>query len=113
MTPENQVEYDVSHIPGARLIGYQKFDVSAVPKDIPKDGKVVVYCSIGYRSEKIAMELKRAGYTDVSNLFGSIFEWANRGYPIINSHEKPTTDIHTYNRNWSRWVTNDTLQKVW
>ena len=108
-----QSEYEVSHIPNAQLVGYNTFVINAIPDDIPKDAKIVVYCSIGYRSEKIAKQLMQAGYTNVNNLFGSIFEWVNRGYPIVNAGERPTTDIHTYNRNWSRWVLNDTIQKVW
>jgi len=33
-----------------------------------------VYCSLGIRSEVIAKKLKKAGYTNVFNLYGGIFE---------------------------------------
>ena len=43
-------EFRVSHIPGAVHIGYDRFDLESVD-DIDKDQNIVVYCSIGYRSE--------------------------------------------------------------
>ena len=48
-------EYDVSHIENALLVGYNHFDINTV-KNIPKDKKIIVYCSMGYRSEKITKD---------------------------------------------------------
>ena len=42
-------EYDISHINGAKYLGYRDFDVSRLG-GIPKDAPIVVYCSVGYRS---------------------------------------------------------------
>ena len=105
-------EYLVSHIPGAVQIGYEKpnFDVL---KTVPKDKPVVVYCSVGYRSEKIAERLKKKGFAEVYNLYGSIFEWANRGNALVDGRTAPTTKIHTYNEKWSQWVKNERLEKTW
>lgn len=105
-------EYKVSHIPGARHIGYDKFDISKL-KDLPQDSKLVVYCSIGYRSEKIAAKLRKAGFKNSYNLYGSIFEWANLGYPLHDQYAKETPRVHTYNKSWSRWVQNPKIEKVW
>ncbi len=105
-------EYTTSHIPKARYIGFDDFRASHV-RGIPLDAPIVVYCSIGYRSEKVGVKLQELGYTNVKNLYGSIFEWVNQGHPIIDSEEKPTTKIHTYNKKWSKWVTNDDYTKVW
>jgi rhodanese-related sulfurtransferase len=105
-------EYQVSHIEGARYIGYNNFSIDQIA-DIPKDQPVVLYCSIGYRSEKIGEQLKEAGYTNVQNLFGSIFEWVNQGYPVVGEQQKPTEQVHTYNRNWSKWVLNPEIEKTW
>lgn len=105
-------EYEVSHLPGARFIGYKDFGAAAL-QGIPKDARVVLYCSIGYRSEKIGEQLLAMGYKDVHNLFGSLFEWANRGYPLIDKDGQPTTRVHTYNRSWSRWVIRPGVEKVW
>ncbi len=107
-----QIEYNTSHIPGALYIGYDKFNPEAL-QGINKNEKIVIYCSIGYRSEKIAEKLKKMGYNQVFNLFGSIFEWANQDYPLVDSDEKTTFTIHTYNRKWSKWVDNENLKKKW
>ena len=105
-------EYEVSHIPGARYVGYDDFDESQL-YDIDKDQRIVVYCSIGYRSEKVGEKLKKLGYSNAYNLFGSIFEWANAGQPLEDKAGKSTNKIHTYNKKWSKWVNNGAAEKVW
>ena len=75
-------EYEISHIPQARFIGYKEFSPERL-NGIPKEKKIILYCSIGYRSEKIGEKLRKAGLLErIYNLYGSIFEWANRGYPL-------------------------------
>ena len=105
-------EFEVSHIPGAEFVGYNHFDIHAYSK-LPKDTPIVVYCSIGYRSEKIGERLKAKGFTKVYNLYGSIFEWANRGYPLINEKGREVREVHTYNKDWSRWVDASKAKKIW
>jgi len=105
-------EYEVSHIPNAQYIGYDKLEKKKL-KEIPKDAKIVLYCSIGYRSEKIGEKLQKMGYTDVHNLYGSIFEWVNAGNEVVDKNEKPTDLIHTYNKNWSQWVDDGVSKKTW
>jgi len=105
-------EYKVSHIQGATYVGYDQPDY-AVLNDIPKDAEVVLYCSIGYRSEKIAEQLKAKGYKNVYNLYGSIFEWVNQGYPVVNENGATTDSLHTYNKRWSQWVDEQQAKKVW
>ena len=97
-------EYDISHIP--------EFNIENI-KDIPKDKKIVVYCSIGYRSEIIATKIKEAGYKNVYNLYGSIFEWANNNYALADKKGKTTNRIHTFNKKWSQWVLNPDFEKIW
>ena len=96
-------EFEVSHLKNARNVGYIWFDMRKI-YDIPKNAVVIVYCSVGYRSEKIGEKLIRNGYKHVFNLYGSIFEWANEGNPLYKSNGVQTTEIHTYNKNWARWV---------
>jgi len=105
-------EYEISHIPGAKYIGYDKFDENHL-KGIKKDQRIVVYCSIGYRSEKIGEKLKKLGYKNAYNLFGSIFEWANAGQPLVDKQGNITNKIHTYSKKWSKWVKSDQVKKVW
>lgn len=95
-------EYEVSHLPKAIWIGYDEFDIERLAA-IPKDQKITVYCSIGYRSEKIAKKLLENGYDNVSNLYGGIFEWTNQGNKVYNDQGE-TTKVHAFNRLWSVWL---------
>jgi rhodanese-related sulfurtransferase len=105
-------EFDVSHIPDAIYLGYSDFNAGNI-KNIPKEKNIVIYCSIGYRSEKIGEKLLRLGYKNVYNLYGSIFEWANEKYPLVGSNGKTTNRVHSYNKSWSKWVTNEEIKTVW
>lgn len=96
-------EYAVSHLPGARWVGYETFNLNAL-QEIPKQTPLVVYCSIGVRSEKIGRQLQAAGYTQVKNLYGSLFEWVNQGHPVEKSPGKLTSEVHAYNRAWGVWL---------
>lgn len=98
-----KAEYDVSHLPGAHWVGYDDFDLSRV-KDIPKDADVVVYCSVGYRSEKVGEKLQAAGYQHVHNLYGSLFEWVNQGNTVVDNAGKPTERVHAFSRPWGIWL---------
>ena len=83
-------EFDMSHLAGARRV-----DPDAATVALPKDTPIVTYCSVGYRSAKFALRLKDAGFTDVRNLEGSIFQWANEGRPI-----EPGAKVHPYDKKW-------------
>jgi rhodanese-related sulfurtransferase len=105
-------EYKVSHIPEAKYVGYDFFNLSKI-NDLDKTKPVVVYCSIGYRSEKIGERLLQAGFQKVYNLYGSIFAWANAGLPMEDESGKTTNRIHGYNQSWSRWITSNQLKIVY
>lgn len=105
-------EYEISHIEGAKRIGFRKIDKTSL-EGVDKDEPIVVYCSIGYRSEKVGEKLKKMGYTKVYNLYGSIFEWVNQGNEVVDKNNKPTKKVHTYNKRWSKWVEEGKAEKVW
>ena len=105
-------EYQVSHIPGARYIGFRKFDEDLLA-GIDRDNNIIIYCSVGYRSEKIGKKMQKMGFTSVYNLYGSIFEWINHGLPIDNNQGIATDTIHTYNKKWGKWVDSLDATKVW
>lgn len=107
-----EVEFEVSHIPGARHIGFNHPDFSVL-NGVEKNATLVIYCSVGYRSEKIGEKLQNLGFTQVFNLYGSIFEWSNRGYALESGDGKSTNKLHTFNQDWSKWVTNPSVQKTW
>jgi rhodanese-related sulfurtransferase len=93
----------VSHIKGAHWVGYTHFDIAPLLA-LPKNQKIVVYCSVGYRSEKIGEKLIKNGFTDVSNLYGGIFEWVNEGKPIVDALNAPTQKVHAYGPAWGIWL---------
>ena len=104
-------EFLISHLPEARFMEYPQLDTNSL-QGISFQDTIVLYCSVGYRSERIGEKLKKLGYQQVFNLYGSIFEWANCDYPLIDSAGQPTKKVHTYNRRWSKWV-NDQNRKIW
>ena len=98
-------EYNVSHLKDAIFVGYDTFNLSDVITEIPdKNQKIVVYCTLGVRSEVIANRLKKAGYKNVKNLFGGIFEWKNNNFEVYNSKNNPTDSVHVCSSTWSKWL---------
>ena len=95
-------EYNVSHIKDAIWIGYDDFNMERV-QEIDKDKKIIVYCSVGKRSENISEKLLAAGYKDVANMYGGIFEWVNADLPVYNRSGK-TKKVHAYNKTWGVWL---------
>lgn len=95
-------EFEVSHIDNAIWVGFDSFNLKSV-KNISKENRVVVYCTVGYRSEKIAEKLTKVGFTDVSNLYGGIFEWVHHNQTVVND-QGVTEEIHTYDKVWGQWL---------
>ena len=80
-------EYEVSHLAGAIHMDPDTRKFKAL-KGVDKDAPIVVYCSVGYRSSKMAEKIKKAGFSYVANLEGSIFTWANEGHPVVRDEEE-------------------------
>ncbi len=100
-------EYEVSHLQNAIHIGFDDFDISTITSKITdKNTAIVVYCSLGIRSEIITKKLIDVGYTNVKNLYGGIFEWKNSNKSIYNSEGTETDSIHAYSKSWSKWLKN-------
>lgn len=96
-------EFQVSHLPNARWIGYETFDPKTTA-DLDKDREIIIYCSIGVRSEKIGEKLQDLGFTNIKNLYGSIFEWVNQGNPVVNPKGEKTQKVHAYSKTWGIWL---------
>ena len=99
-------EFNVSHIRNAIPVGFDHFKsntITATVKD--KSATIIVYCSIGVRSEKIGEKLLKMGYKNVYNLYGGIFEYKNHGGKVVNNHNKVTDSVHAYNKAWSIYLT--------
>ena len=98
-------EYKVSHIASATYIGYSAYTTEPLAEKIKdKNAPIVVYCSLGIRSEKIGEKLKKEGYTNVKNLYGGIFTWKNKGYEVMDSTATTTENVHAYSRIWGKWL---------
>ena len=101
-----QKEFDVSHLKGAIHVGYEAFNLDIVRDQVKdKSQNIVVYCTLGVRSEDIAEKIKAAGYTNVQNLYGGIVEWKNKDFKVFNPEGKETEKVHVCNEYWSKWLT--------
>ena len=102
-------EFSVSHIAGAKRVDAdisadqfaRLFGAAVVGKP------VVVYCSVGLRSTKLAhrltTELASLNAASVANLAGGIFGWHNEARPLVN--QLGATDyVHPYDSTWGRLV---------
>ena len=97
-------EYSISHIQESIYAGYDDFDLKSIQNHIKKNDTIIVYCSIGVRSERIGKNLKKAGYHTVLNLYGGIFEWVNNGMDVYDHQNKSTEKIHAYDRFWGVYL---------
>ncbi|MDN3491177.1 rhodanese-like domain-containing protein [Winogradskyella bathintestinalis] len=98
------IEFETSHLKDAIYVGYDNFKLEDTTKLLnDKQQTIVVYCSLGIRSEDIAEQLKRSGYTNVYNLFGGIFEWKNNDFTVYNTTGE-TENVHAFSKDWSQWL---------
>jgi rhodanese-related sulfurtransferase len=93
-------EFAVSHLPGAIRVNPSASAREVTPR-LNSGRPVIVYCSVGYRSSRLAERLIAAGVPRVSNLDGSIFAWANEGRPLV-SDAGPVRRVHPYNAFFGR-----------
>lgn len=109
-------EYQVSHLPEAQLVPddldtlkqWQDLAPSAQlegsnrpPSKHESQRAIVVYCSVGYRSAQLVDKLQKLDFKQVLNLEGSIFEWANSGYPVYRDGTV-VQQVHPYNARWGK-----------
>ena len=93
-------EFRVSHLNDAlHLESAEAVSDVIVERGLSKDAEIIVYCSVGYRSVSIAADLIERGFIQALNLEHSLFEWVNKGYPMIR--ESGSADkIHSFNKAW-------------
>jgi len=88
--PEEQA---VSMIPGA-ITGDQFLD----HLDQYRGGRTIVYCTISYRSGKLADKLHQEGIS-ITNLEGGLLGWVHAGGPLVREGQ-PVRKLHVYGRKW-------------
>lgn len=92
----DEAEYAVSHLPGAMRVTELDLALSLVAERSAR--QVVAYCSVGYRSSRLAQELQAAG-VDAVNLHHGIFGWANGGRAVVRDDDTALT-VHPYDDKW-------------
>ena len=101
-TPE---EFNVSHIENAIFYHYDEGDIYTLANNLSnKDQEIIVYCSVGVRSQAITKQLISLNYTNVRNLYGGIFSWVNNELPVVNNNNTATINIHPYSKAWGIWL---------
>jgi rhodanese-related sulfurtransferase len=88
--PEEQA---VSMIPGA--ITEEAFMADL---DQYRYKRIIGYCTISYRSGKLARKLKKKGITMI-NLEAGLLGWVHAGGPIMQQ-QQPVHQIHVYGPKW-------------
>lgn len=86
-------EQAVSVIPGA--IRDKEFRANL---DRYRGKRIIAYCTISYRSGKLAAKLARKGVT-VINLKGGLLGWVHAGGPLVQN-QNPVKRLHVYGRKW-------------
>lgn len=97
-------EFEISHLQNAKWVGYETFELSHI-QNLDKSKPVLVYCTVGARSQDIGKKLVDAGFKQVYNLYGGIIHWSNEKKPVFKDN-LTTKKVHTYNRLWSVWLNN-------
>lgn len=95
-------EYDVSHLPEAIHVGETG---EYLPDGLQYTDDLLVYCSIGKRSEELMKVLQSDGYQKVQNLYGGIFAWAEAGLPLESDRTSEEHFVHGYSAFWARLTT--------
>ncbi len=98
-------EYRVSHVPGAIRIDPDHPDFTPY-LELDADTPFYTYCSVGYRSAKIADELQEKGFRNVSNVMGALFRWANESRPLVRA-DTSVFEVHPYDSMWGDLLRED------
>ena len=98
-TPE---EFQIGALAGAMSLPLEK-----IPGFIPRlygNKTIVSYCTVGYRSGLVAVDLENLLGRPVYNLDGGIIEWCNQGGEVIDSEGSSSSRIHPYNASWEPFI---------
>jgi rhodanese-related sulfurtransferase len=92
------IEFQVSHLPDAVPMDARRPSLRPL-RGLAMNAPIVVYGSTGYRGARLAHWLGTQGYTNVVNLSGGIFRWANEGRPVVRDG-RSTLEVHPYDQRW-------------
>lgn len=98
-------EFAVSHLEGAARVTSPEH-AETLLRDAPEDATIVAYCSVGYRSARLVAELRNRGLSNVRNLEGSIFRWANEDRPLFRGGAT-ARGVHPFDETWGVLLKSD------
>lgn len=85
-------EFAISHLEGAI-----RFEEKVLERLNPKE-PVLVYCTVGLRSNKLAQTLREEGFSKIVELQNGLIGWSNAELPMVNSSNSTTDSVHVYNQ---------------
>lgn len=83
-------EFNTSHLEGA--IRYDEFNF----EDLNPESPVLLYCTVGLRSNKAALSLREAGFKNIYELRDGLIGWANADLPVVDKDNQETEAVHVY-----------------
>ncbi|WP_416439929.1 rhodanese-like domain-containing protein [Leeuwenhoekiella sp. A16] len=104
-------EFDVSHIPGAIWVGEKTHENQLKSLISNKNQPIIVYCTVGIRSEDFGKKMEKMNFAPINNLYGGIFAWKDAGFPVIDSTGNKTERVHIFARHWGKYL--ETRTKVY
>ena len=94
----NPEEFAISHLEYANLYTEHMLDT------IDKAQPILVYCTIGVRSNSLANDLTKRGFTNVYELKKGILGWKNDLLPVVDEKNQLTDEIHVYSEFFSPFL---------
>jgi len=109
-------EFEVCHIENSIWVdpSIDASSFNAQYSDQIGDKTLVLYCSVGVRSSRLAQKLEKTRpeteTSPIYNLENGVFGWHNESRPLVS--ETASTDyVHPYNRLWGRMVNRKDLRR--
>lgn len=78
-----QEELDIIQFDTTEIIHLPLSSIAETFSSLPKDKTLIIACSNGVRSVKVANLLKHQGFTNATNLDGGINQWYREGLPLV------------------------------
>lgn len=96
-------EFNISHIENAKRVGFEDFSNEYV-WSYNRNATIIVYAALGEQSEAIGMKMREMGFKNVYNLYGSILEWVNQGFTIVDADGHKTRQVHVFDKNRAKYL---------
>lgn len=98
-------EHRVSHISGSRRVAPASRPQSVLRRLYPcrEPSRIILYCTVGFRSSVLARRLRASGVDGCANLTGGIFGWVNDGRTVFNDQGE-TSGVHPYAADWQKFL---------